>query len=180
MFGNTLITFITKIAEPTTSPPFGRLSTGPRWPKTSKLAILLEPISKSLLYYNASPLAPNDFGLVVAYYSNMRLLVPNRFSSKFRHFATNMGFEMSPMSLTHAQAILRVKQLREYISRHRLAFHTRDHLTELSIEALDALKHELLTLERQYPDLITPDSPTQRVGGPGLAQFHKGKHQVKK
>ena len=83
------------------------------------------------------------------------------------------------MSLTHAQAILRVKQLREYINRHRLAFHTRDHLTELSIEALDALKHELLTLERQYPDLITPDSPTQRVAGQALAQFHKVKHQVK-
>ncbi len=49
---------------------------------------------------------------------------------------------------------------------------------EISDSALDSLKHELFLLEQQYPDLITPDSPTQRVGGKPLKEFQKAPHKV--
>lgn len=47
----------------------------------------------------------------------------------------------------------------------------------ISPEAEDALKKELFDLEMQFPDLITPDSPTQRVGGKPLKQFVKVHHE---
>lgn len=56
-------------------------------------------------------------------------------------------------------------------------YHVEDR-QEISDEALDSLKHELYTLEQEYPDLITPDSPTQRVGGEPLPKFTKVTHKV--
>ncbi len=47
---------------------------------------------------------------------------------------------------------------------------------EISDAALDSLKHELKKLEDEFPDLITPDSPTQRVGGEPLDAFKKTHH----
>jgi len=47
---------------------------------------------------------------------------------------------------------------------------------EISDEAHDSLKRELSNLEKQFPDLITPDSPTQRVGGEPLEKFEKAEH----
>lgn len=44
----------------------------------------------------------------------------------------------------------------------------------------DSLKDELEKLEKQFPDLITSDSPTQRVGGKALGRFEKQRHQVPK
>ena len=44
---------------------------------------------------------------------------------------------------------------------------------EISDAALDSLKHELKDLEDKFPELITPDSPTQRVGGEPLDKFSK-------
>jgi len=49
---------------------------------------------------------------------------------------------------------------------------------EISPEALDSLKHELWELEQQYPEFITPDSPTQRVEGKPLDEFKKVTHQT--
>jgi DNA ligase (NAD+) len=49
---------------------------------------------------------------------------------------------------------------------------------ELSDEAFDSLKHELYLLEQQYPEFITPDSPTQRVGGEPLKEFKKVTHEI--
>lgn len=48
----------------------------------------------------------------------------------------------------------------------------------MSEAALDSLKHELATLEDEYPKLITPDSPTQRVAGKPLPEFRKVRHEV--
>jgi NAD-dependent DNA ligase len=45
---------------------------------------------------------------------------------------------------------------------------------------MDALKHELKKLEAQYPDLVTPDSPTQRVGAPLDGRLPKVKHLTQK
>ncbi|KKW47356.1 MAG: ligase protein [Parcubacteria group bacterium GW2011_GWA1_60_11] len=48
---------------------------------------------------------------------------------------------------------------------------------EISPEAEDALKKELFDLEQQFPELVAPDSPTQRVGGKPLKQFVKVRHE---
>ncbi len=69
----------------------------------------------------------------------------------------------------------RIKKLREVINQHRYQYHVLDR-QEISDEALDSLKKELFDLEQQYPDLITPDSPTQRVGGEPLKKFVKVQH----
>ncbi len=71
----------------------------------------------------------------------------------------------------------RVAKLKKEINHHRHLYHVLDK-QEISDAALDSLKHELEYLERQYPELITSDSPTQRVGGKPLDKFEKIKHQV--
>ncbi len=71
----------------------------------------------------------------------------------------------------------RIEKLRETISRHRYLYHVLDK-EEISQEALDSLKDELARLEREHPELITPDSPTQRVAGEPLPGFKKVKHTV--
>jgi DNA ligase (NAD+) len=72
----------------------------------------------------------------------------------------------------------RIEKLRKTINYHRYLYHVLDK-QEISDSALDSLKKELFDLENQYPDLITPDSPTQRVGGKPLKEFKKFKHSQK-
>lgn len=79
--------------------------------------------------------------------------------------------------MTKAHAAERIAKLRREIEHHRYAYHVLDR-SEISDAALDSLKHELFELERQYPDLVTPDSPTQRVGGVALDTFEKVRHAV--
>lgn len=50
----------------------------------------------------------------------------------------------------------------------------------VSDAARDSLKDEVESIEAQYPDLVTPDSPTQRIGGKALGRFDKVKHEIKK
>ena len=69
----------------------------------------------------------------------------------------------------------RVLKLRELINDYRYHYHVLDEST-MSEAAADSLKHELSQLEAQYPELITPDSPTQRVAGRALDKFQKIKH----
>lgn len=69
----------------------------------------------------------------------------------------------------------RIEKLREVINHHRYIYHVLDK-QEISDSALDSLKKELFNLEQQYPDLITKDSPTQRIGGEPLKEFKKIKH----
>ena len=78
------------------------------------------------------------------------------------------------MEKTEAKA--RIKALKEAINTYRYEYHVLD-IASISENALDSLKHELFTLEQQFPDLITADSPTQRVGGKPLEAFQKWKHQ---
>lgn len=75
------------------------------------------------------------------------------------------------------EAAQRVNVLRQTINRHRHLYHVLDR-QEISEAALDSLKHELAELEAKYPDLVTPDSPTQRVGGEPLEKFAKVEHRV--
>ena len=69
----------------------------------------------------------------------------------------------------------RIQKLRDEINHHRYLYHVLDK-EEISEAALDSLKHELFKLERQFPELVTPDSPTQRVGGQSLEKFVKVIH----
>lgn len=78
--------------------------------------------------------------------------------------------------MTKSEAKTRIAKLREEIRYHREQYHVYDKET-ISEAALDALKHELYTLEQEYPDLITSDSPTQRVGGEPLEGFKKIEHR---
>ncbi|MFA5714706.1 MAG: NAD-dependent DNA ligase LigA [Candidatus Paceibacterota bacterium] len=66
----------------------------------------------------------------------------------------------------------RIKKLRELINHHRYLYHVLDK-EEISESALDSLKKELFDLEMKFPELITSDSPTQRVGGKPLGAFQK-------
>ena len=72
----------------------------------------------------------------------------------------------------------RINKLRKEIDRHRYLYHVLDKI-EISDAALDSLKNELVELERQYPEFITSDSPTQRIGGRPLDKFKKIKHKVR-
>ena len=71
----------------------------------------------------------------------------------------------------------RLVKLRSEIEKYRYAYHVLDK-SLISDMALDSLKNELEKLEREHPDLITPDSPTQRVGGAALAKFKKVRHSA--
>ncbi|MBI4225173.1 MAG: NAD-dependent DNA ligase LigA [Candidatus Sungbacteria bacterium] len=71
----------------------------------------------------------------------------------------------------------RIKELRKEINHHRYLYHVLNR-QEISDAALDSLKHELAQLEEQHPDLITPDSPTQRVAGKPLPGFSKVRHET--
>lgn len=77
--------------------------------------------------------------------------------------------------MTKSEAKSRIEKLRKEIDEHRFAYHVLDKAT-ISDAALDSLKHELYTIEQQFPDLITTDSPTQRVGGKPLSKFKKVIH----
>ena len=70
----------------------------------------------------------------------------------------------------------RIEKLKKEINHHRYLYHVLDK-QEITDAALDSLKHELDDLERQWPDLITPDSPTQRVGGQPQDKFDKVRHR---
>lgn len=73
------------------------------------------------------------------------------------------------------EAIERAQKLRESIGVYRTAQHERDE-SPISPEALDSLKHELATLEKQYPSLVSTDSPTQKVAGTVLPELTKVRH----
>jgi DNA ligase (NAD+) len=70
------------------------------------------------------------------------------------------------------EAKKRIGKLKKLINRYRYLYHVLDR-EEISESALDSLKKELFDLEMQFPDLITSDSPTQRVGGKPLDAFEK-------
>lgn len=75
------------------------------------------------------------------------------------------------------EKIERVKKLRKTIERHGKLYHSYDK-PEISDETYDALVRELEDLEKRYPQLAEPDSPTRRVGGEILEKFEKVTHSV--
>lgn len=81
-------------------------------------------------------------------------------------------------SLSKAEAEARILKLRELINDYRYHYHVLDE-SIMSESAADSLKHELTLLEEKFPELITPDSPTQRVAGKPLDKFTKVTHQTR-
>ncbi len=80
---------------------------------------------------------------------------------------------MSPIS--HEQAASRVAALVDEINRHRRAYYESNTVL-ISDANYDALMHELEALEREFPDLVTGDSPTQTVGGAATQTFSPVQH----
>lgn len=76
---------------------------------------------------------------------------------------------------TQSDVAERVGKLREEIRYHAYRYHVLDDPT-LSDSAYDSLVRELKELEAEHPELVTPDSPTQRVGAPPLDRFDKVEH----
>ena len=71
---------------------------------------------------------------------------------------------------------VRVDELRDLIRRHEHSYYVLDR-PEVSDAEYDALFMELRRIEEERPDLLTPDSPTQRVGGEASDQFAKVRHR---
>ena len=76
------------------------------------------------------------------------------------------------------QARLRAEELRAVIEKNNRLYYDQD-APELQDFEYDALTRELKALEAQYPELVTADSPTQRVGGTPSGKFEKVLHTVK-
>ncbi len=71
----------------------------------------------------------------------------------------------------------RVRELREEISRHARLYHVEDR-PEISDAEYDALMRELVALEAGHPELFSPDSPTQRVGGLPVSELPAVRHEI--
>ena len=81
---------------------------------------------------------------------------------------------MKPLSQQYLQ---RAQALRDSLNFHNTRYYLYDD-PRISDADYDALFHELCELEQQYPELLSPDSPTQRVGAPPLSSFETVIHTV--
>jgi DNA ligase (NAD+) len=77
--------------------------------------------------------------------------------------------------MPHSDAAARVAELRKLVEHHNYRYHVLDD-PEVEDAVYDALYDELKALEDEHPELVTPDSPTQRVGGAPAAGFTKVEH----
>ena len=64
----------------------------------------------------------------------------------------------------------RIKELRIILNEHNINYYVNDNPT-ISDSEYDSLLRELQALEQKYPELLTLDSPTQRIGGTVLPEF---------
>jgi DNA ligase (NAD+) len=77
--------------------------------------------------------------------------------------------------LASSRPAARAAELRDVLNRALIAYHVEDEPI-MEDAAYDALFDELLALEEEHPDLVTPDSPTQRIGAPASERFRKVQH----
>ncbi len=80
--------------------------------------------------------------------------------------------------MTKKEAGSRAAKLRGQISELRYRYHVLND-PQVTDDVYTSLTEELGAIENRFPDLITPDSPTQRVAGEPLAKFKKVKHEVR-
>jgi len=96
------------------------------------------------------------------------------------YFLSNLTrlFNLSKMGLMASEAIKkRVEKLREEIEYHNYRYYVLDQ-PEISDAQYDCLMRELQKLEEEYPELRSPNSPTQRVGAPPLEAFEIFRHTI--
>jgi len=74
-----------------------------------------------------------------------------------------------------AQAAARAAELREQLTHHSYRYYVLDD-PEIGDDVYDRLLDELRAIEREHPELLTPDSPTQRVGGEPVGRLEKVHH----
>ena len=84
---------------------------------------------------------------------------------------------MSSTDTAHSQVTERLHELRRQLHYHNYRYYVLDD-PEISDAQYDRLLRELEELEARYPELITPDSPTQRVGARPLEKFETVPHTV--
>src|SRR5215470_9010792 len=84
---------------------------------------------------------------------------------------------METATVDKTTAAERILELRKEILHHDYRYYTLDD-PEVSDAYYDRLMKQLAELEAQFPDLITPDSPTQRVGGAPSEKFAKVVHRM--
>src|SRR5690606_38167899 len=95
---------------------------------------------------------------------------------RFHRFDT-LGQIARRLAMLPREAIERAEQLRELIHYHNYRYFVLDD-PEISDAEYDRLMRELEELEAAYPELVTPDSPTQRVGAAPLEAFETVRHRV--
>jgi DNA ligase (NAD+) len=78
---------------------------------------------------------------------------------------------------TTAQAHARAAELRDQLHHHGYRYYVLDD-PEIGDDEYDALLDELRALEAAHPELVTPDSPTQRVGGEPVSSLPKVRHEI--
>ena len=81
------------------------------------------------------------------------------------------------MAKTPAQLKEKAEKLRQQINYHNYRYHVLDS-PEITDAEYDRLFDELVELEKKYPELVSPDSPTQRVGAAPLTEFKTVKHSL--
>src|SRR3954447_15905083 len=81
------------------------------------------------------------------------------------------------MGATTKSVEQRVAQLRRELNHHNHLYHV-EARPEISDREYDRLMQELIELERAHPELMTPDSPTQRVGGDVQTELKPVRHAV--
>ena len=79
--------------------------------------------------------------------------------------------------MTYSEAEKRAKVLRETLDKLSFEYYVKDSPSVSDYE-YDSLQNELKSIEKEYPELITPDSPTQKVGGMAENSFEKVEHTV--
>jgi len=80
--------------------------------------------------------------------------------------------------MNKSQAAHRLQELRQLMAKYSYEYYVLDE-PSVSDAIYDGLMRELKGLETEYPELITPDSPTQRVGGSPLSEFKKVTHSAR-
>jgi DNA ligase (NAD+) len=110
----------------------------------------------------------------------------HRLSRRQQQRVTDNAFHLCPefgllvscrMTVDEKPAAKRLEQLRDQIRKHDRLYYDKA-APIISDREYDRLYKELLDLEAQFPDLVTPDSPTQRVGGKPLQAFAQVSHLV--
>ena len=79
--------------------------------------------------------------------------------------------------MTELEAAVRAKELRDILNYHSRKYYVEDS-PEIEDDEYDRLQRELVLIETQFPALIAPDSPTQRVGGSVEGMFEPVTHTV--